>query len=89
MTMTRKEAIAAINAQLATAPDETVRAIAKLLESASVEESVLPRPLTPRELALIEQSKADFAAGRTYSPEEAHAYVEARLAERRAARDKS
>ena len=87
MTMTRKEAIAAINAQLATAPDETVRAIAKLL--ASVEESVLPRALTPRELALIEQSKADFAAGRTYSPEEAHAYVEARLAERRAARDKS
>ena len=75
--MTRKEAIAAINAQLTTAPDETVRAIAKLLESASVEESVLPRPLTPRELALIEQSKADFRNGDTLSPDELEAFLDA------------
>ena len=86
--MTRKETIAAITERLAIAPDEVVQSVAKLLDAAAGEESALPRPLTARELALIEQSKADFAEGRTYSPEEAHAYLEARLAERRATRDK-
>jgi hypothetical protein len=87
--MTRKETIAAIHEQLAAASDETIRSIAKVLESANVQDSVLPRPLTSRELALIEQSKADFAEGRSYTPEESRAYIEARLAERRSAHDKS
>jgi hypothetical protein len=87
--MTRQEAIAAITERLANAPDEIVQSVAKLLDAASSEESVLPRPLTARELALIEQSKADFRDGRTYSPEESRAYVEAGLAERRAIRNKA
>lgn len=49
-------------------------------------EPVPLRVLTPRELALIEQSKADFAAGRTLSSAEARARTDAFLAARRAAR---
>ena len=86
--MTRAQAIAVITQRLASADDETLQSVADMLQSANARESVLPRPLTPRELALIEQSKADFAEGRTYTPDEARAYVTARLAERRAGRTK-
>jgi hypothetical protein len=43
----------------------------------------LPRTLTPREAALIEQSKEDFMAGRTYTVTEARTYVDEALARRR------
>ena len=75
--MTRKETIAAITERLATAPDEIVQSVAKLLDAAAGEESILPRPLTPRELALIEQSKADFRNGDTLSPDELEAFLDA------------
>lgn len=86
--MTRQETIAVINAHLATASEETVRSVAAQLESALAGESSLPRALTPRELALIEQSKADFAEGRTFSPDELQAYLDAAAAERARVRNK-
>ena len=42
-----------------------------------------------RETALIEQSKEDFKAGRTYTVTEARAYVSGTLARRRALRTKA
>ena len=42
--------------------------------------STLPRPLSGRELALLEQSKADFAAGRSYSHAEMIALLDEELA---------
>ena len=80
--MTRTEAIAIITAQLASADDATVLTVADILVDA--EQPI--RALTARELALVEQSKADFAAGRTVSLDECMANVDAELARRRAAR---
>ena len=76
--MTREEAIAIITSQLASLDDEGVQAVAGMVQSMADEgpestESVLPRELTARELALIEQSKEDFRLGRTYSSDEARA----------------
>jgi hypothetical protein len=78
--MTRTEAIAIIERALPTADETTLAAAAALLQSAQADPSVLPRPLTSRELALIEQSKADFAAGRTMSSAEARASIDEALA---------
>jgi hypothetical protein len=83
--MTRSEAIAIIEKALPTADDARLAAAAEILQEPAGE-SVLPRPLTMRELALIEQSKQDFAEGRSTSGEESRAYVEAALAARRGAR---
>lgn len=82
--MTRSEAIAIIDKHLDRASDETLAAAAERLESmgadlASDDEVVaslldadcLPRLLTPRELALIGQSKEDFRFERTFTLEEA------------------
>ena len=82
--MTRTEAIAIIEKALPVADDATLAAAAELLQSAQSDESVLPRALTARELDLIEQSKADFAAGRTYSIDEARAQSDAFLGTLRA-----
>ena len=82
--MTRSEAIAIIEQSLPSADEATLNAAAALFQAAHAEASVLPRALTPRETALIEQSKEDFKAGRTYSVTEARAYVNEALARRRA-----
>ena len=76
--MNREDAIAIITSQLASLDDEEVQAVAGMVQSMADEEresteSVLPRELTARELALIEQSKEDFRLGRTYSSDEARA----------------
>jgi hypothetical protein len=42
----------------------------------------LPRALTASELALVEQAKEDFKAGRSYSLDEAHALTDEALAKR-------
>jgi hypothetical protein len=86
--MTRTEAIAIIETALLTADDARLAAAAEILQQPAGD-SVLPRPLTPRELALVEQSKQDFADGRSTSAAESRAYVEAALADRRAARGKA
>lgn len=78
--MTRTEAIAIIERALPIADETTLAAAAALLQSAQAEPSILPRALTARELELIEQSKADFAAGRTMSSAEARASIDESLA---------
>ena len=82
--MTRSEAIAVIEQSLPSADEATLNAAAELFRAARVEPSVLLRTLTLHEAALIEQSKEDFKAGRTYSVTEARTYVEEALARRRA-----
>ena len=71
--MTRTDAIAIINAKLATLDDARVLTIAEIVDDIAADTGSV-RSLTERELALVEQSKADFAAGRTYSIEEVRAH---------------
>lgn len=74
-TMTRTETIATITAKLSTLDDERLQAVAEIVANAAAGEIL--RPLTARELALLEQSKSDFAAGRTYSVDEVRAHSDA------------
>lgn len=76
--MTRTEAVAVINARLATLEDERVEAAAALIDELAAASPV--RALSPRELTLLAQSKADFAAGRCYSHDEITAMLDERLA---------
>ena len=70
--MTRIDAIARINAKLATLDDERVLTVAEIIDEIAVRASAA-RSVTPRELALIEQSKQDFRQGRTLTNDEYHA----------------
>ena len=81
--MTRTEAIAIINKKLADLDDEAVLTVADIVQDMDTA-STLPRKLTARELELIEQSKADFREGRTYSIDEARARSDAFLQSLRA-----
>ena len=78
--MTRSDAIALITAKLESLDDERLRAVADAVVGMDEQASSLPRPLTARELDLIEQSKDDFRAGRTYSIAEARAESNAFIA---------
>ena len=78
--MTRTAAIAIIDKALPSADEATLAAVAELLRTAGAEASVLPRALTARELALIEQSKEDFRHGRTLSAAETRASIDEALA---------
>lgn len=84
--MTRTETIATITAKLASLDDEQLRAVVEIVDAGTTERAV--RQLTARELALLEQSKADFAAGRTLTVAEARARTDAHLAARRALRSR-
>jgi hypothetical protein len=85
--MTRNDAIASINATLTSLDDQRVLTVADIVaEMAGGNETYPLRELTPREQALIKQSKDDFAAGRTRSVQESEAYVAAELDRRLAAR---
>ena len=77
--MTRTEAIATINAKLASLDDERVLTVAEIVDDITAGDSPL-RQLTARELALIEQSKEDFKTGRSYSHDQMIAMLDARLA---------
>ena len=79
--MSRAETIATINAQLASLDDERLKAIAEIVQSMNPEHGTL-RPLSPRELAMVGQSKEDFRAGRTCSHEELVKLLDERLAKR-------
>lgn len=57
----------------------TREAVAELLTVSSDDAGDF-RPLTPEEQALLEQSKRDFAEGRTLTFDELVAHVDARLA---------
>ena len=71
--MTRTEAIAIIEKALPSADEATLAAAAELLQAAAGEPSVLPRALTARELALIEQSKDGFRGTAARCPRPRHA----------------
>lgn len=85
--MTRHEAIATINSKLADADDETVQAVADIVESMTAPAQV--RPLSERELALLEQAKEDFRLGRTDTLEDFKARTDAMLARYRVAKTTS
>jgi hypothetical protein len=98
--MTGTEAIAIITRTLEGADDATLtEAAARLAQiaqpadvtasdiaNAFTSDSVLPRELTERELALIEQSKEEFRTGRTYTIDELDAFLDAAAAVRAARR---
>ena len=64
--MTRTQAIATITAKLASLDDAQVRTLAEIAEAIDQEPQPV-RPLSDRERMLLDQSKADFATGRSYS----------------------
>lgn len=91
--MTRNEAIATIQKYLDAADDQVLEVVAmqlagKPLPTMTVAEAIeafatdstLPRQLTDAELALIEQSKADFRDGRTLTSDEMWRSLDAHLA---------
>ena len=93
--MTRTEAIAVITKHLEAADDRLLETVAAHLDGKPLptmtvgealetfpSDSVLPRPLTARELALIEQSKADFREGRTLTSDEMWSSLDDHLAAR-------
>jgi hypothetical protein len=95
--MTRTEAITIISNALHAVDDSTLEAAAAHIatitkpsgltvsdiQQAFAAESVLPRPLSTRELELVEQSKEDFRLGRTRTLSESMAHVDAELDRRR------
>ena len=86
--MTRAVTTARISEKLPTLDDAGIEAVAEFVGDVAANGD-LPRPLTERELVLIEQSKADFKAGRTFSPDEVRAYIDVGLARRREQRRKA
>ena len=81
--MTRDQAIATINERITSLDDDGVRTLADIALSMT-DDSQHPRDLTPRELALVDQSKQDFETGRTLSNSEYHTEMAAFVAELRA-----
>ena len=77
--MTRTEAIATITRKLASFDDERVQAVADIIDEMDELPAEPVRPLSDREVGLLAQSKADFAAGRSYSMEEVIAHLDAVL----------
>jgi hypothetical protein len=71
--MTRTEAIAAINSKLAALDDERVLTLAEIVDDISRDIDIV-RPLTAREMSLLEQAREDFACGRTHSVEDVRAH---------------
>ncbi len=94
--MTRSEALTIITNALQAVDDATLEAAAAHIahhanptgvtvgdiQEAFVTDSILPRELSARELALIAQSKEDFRLGRTRTHDESVAYVTAELERR-------
>lgn len=80
--MDRTEAIAAINAKLAEADDDTVEAVAEYVKS--VTEARAGRSLSDRERALLDQSRRDFDNGDTLTLEEFKKRTDAMFARHRA-----
>jgi hypothetical protein len=67
--MSRPETIELITSRLPAASDATLLSIARQLDDDHV------RALTAEEMDLIERSRADFAAGRTFSRQELEAHL--------------
>jgi hypothetical protein len=82
--MTRTEVLSKIISRLPAADDAVLETIAGLLEVGSAS-TPSPRPLTARETASVEQSKADFVAGRTLTTEQVRARADELFARYRTA----
>jgi len=80
--MTRAEAVALITWELETLNDERVLKLAEIVHEMAAGAGGLTRELSPAELELLEQSKEDFKAGRTYSLDEMDAYLDEAAAQR-------
>ena len=78
--MTRTQAIAEITRKLASFDEERVLEVADIVADMDAQPSKPIRALSDREAALLAQSKADFAAGRSYSLAEVIAHTDAVLA---------
>jgi hypothetical protein len=76
--MSKQQAIDLINAKLVDLDEEHVQAVADMIRSIDAA-SELPRHLSDREQALIEQSKQDFVAGRTLTAVEARKSIDVHL----------
>lgn len=87
--MTRTEAIATITRTLASFDDERVLAVARIVASMDGPLAKPIRALSEREAALLAQSKADFAAGRTVTLEQSRARTDALFAQFEAAQSKT
>jgi hypothetical protein len=70
-----------INTKLASFDDERLAIAADIIQSLDDRDRPIRR-LSSRELALVEQSKHDFAEGRTLSQSEVVAVLDVRLAAR-------
>ena len=79
--MTRAQALAVINAKLASLDDEHVMTVAEIVESIDAADE-LPRALTANERALVAQAKEDFKTGRSFSLDEARTLTDQFLAKR-------
>jgi len=79
--MNRAQALAIITAKLASLDDERVLTVAEIVQSLDATDD-LPRELTAHELAIIEQAREDFRAGRSYTLDEARALTDQFLAKR-------
>jgi hypothetical protein len=86
--MIRTQAIAMIEPALPPLDDASISTVAEIVKDMATGHS-LPRQLTARELALIEQSKDDFKHGRPLTIEEARVRSDALLAQRRSLRAKA
>ena len=78
--MTRTEAIATITRTLASFDDEQVLTVADIVAEMDGPPAKPIRALSEREAALLAQSKADFAAGRSHSLAEVITHTDAVLA---------
>lgn len=81
--MTRAEIINAINAKLSSLDDDSVLAVAGIVEDIAAS-GEMPRALSPRELALIQQSREDFVSGRVVTQQDYRVEMDAYFAQRRA-----
>ena len=80
--MGRRESIELIQSKLELLGEEELQAIVEL--TSRLAERSEPYELTEEERAGIERSREDFKAGRTYTFDEAKAFLEARRAGRAA-----
>jgi hypothetical protein len=79
--MTRSATLTEITTKLASFDDERLAVVADIVKSMD-EPNGLVRPLSPREQALVDTSKQDFAAGRAFSHDEVVALLDQHLAAR-------
>ncbi len=81
MTMSRTATLETITLKLESFDDERLAIVADIVQSLDSVDALV-RPLSPREHALVDQSKRDFAEGRTLSHDEVVALLDKRLAAR-------